>query len=334
MKRSHLIALLFLLLPVVAIGLVVIVEHAGRGDFEQSRRGHVRVALCQYGTRLVDREWNFRNAMREAEAAIRADADVIVFPEFSFLSAYELKVGRGWENLEDQTNWVRRIRSFTRRHGVYLFVNHPAIVAEAGTTNRYNQTQVFGPDGSVVATYRKRVLSTMDMFFRMEKGEEPTIVDLPFGKVGLMICKDSTRMDKFRQYAYADLVLVQYAYVTFWGASRLKSAGFGEPSEKSLSTFPRLMTNGIHHIRRPMLLCNKSGLEGECLYNGSSAIVDAAGRIVARADTGPGILYADIPVDKAGKMAGPPVPTRFSATPMPLQRKIRHGWNWFLECIP
>ena len=62
------------------------------------------------------------------------------FSEFSFLSAYELKVGRGWENLEDQTNWVRRIRSFTRRHGVYLFVNHPAIVAEAGTTNRYNQT--------------------------------------------------------------------------------------------------------------------------------------------------------------------------------------------------
>ena len=99
MKRSHLIALLFLLLPVVAIGLVVIVEHAGRGDFEQSRRGHVRVALCQYGTRLVDREWNFRNAMREAEAAIRADADVIVFPSspsFRPTSSRSGAAGRTW----------------------------------------------------------------------------------------------------------------------------------------------------------------------------------------------------------------------------------------------
>ena len=333
MKRKRIFSVL-LLLPVVAIFLVVVVEHARRGDFEQSRRGHVRVALCQYGTRLLDREWNFRNAMREAEAAVRNDADVIVFPEFSFLSAYELKIGRSWFNLEDQTNWVARIRSFTRRHGVYLFVNHPAIVEEPAATNCYNQTQVFGPDGSVVAIYRKRVLSTMDMSFRMTKGEEPTIVDLPFGKVGLMICKDSTRMDKFRQYADADLVLVQYAYVTFWGNSRFRSPGFGEPSPGSLSTFPRLMTNGIHHIRRPMLLCNKSGLEGECLYNGSSAIVDSAGRMVARADTGPGILYADIPVDKTGKMTGAPVPTRFPTTPAPLRRRIRHIWNWLLECIP
>ncbi len=327
MKRSRFILFLFFL-TLAAIGLAIVFAHAECSDFRWKRRGYVRIALCQYGTRLVNREGNFKNAMMKAEEAVLHDADVIVFPQFSFVSAYDLKHGHGWFNLEERTNWMAHLRSFTRRHQAYLFVNHPAVVFEADATNRYNQTQVFGPDGSVIATYRKRFLSVMDMLFGMKHGDQPTIVNLPFGKIGLMICKDSKHMEAFKEYAAADLILVQYAYLTFWGDSPSLSPGFGEPSRESLSTFARLVTNGIRHIRRPMLLCNKSGLEGECLYNGSSAIVDSSGRFIGQADTGTGILYADIPVNHAGRLSSIPVHTRFPAMRQPRRERFRNICNW------
>ena len=85
--------------------------------------------------------------------------------------------------------------------------------------------------------------------------------------------------------------------------------GFRERSRDSLATFSTLVTNGISHIRRPLLLCNKSGLEGEFLYNGSSAIVDSSGKVLHQADTGTDIVYADVPVDESGKICGEPSPT-------------------------
>ena len=304
MSRKYL-----LFIPIVLLGLIAAIALVNHDPPRDAPKKHIRFALCQYGTRLRDMEWNFNHALHEAEEAVRHGADVIVLPEFSFVACLDLKDGKGWFNLKEKRDWLRRIRSFTRKNNVYLFVNHPAVVFHHHSTNRYNQTKIFGPDGSVVATYRKRFLSLMEISFNMAMGKTPTIAELPFGKLGLMICKDSMFMEEFKQYASADLVIIQYAYLTFWGNSPVVPRGFRERSRDSLATFSTLVTNGISHIRRPLLLCNKSGLEGEFLYNGSSAIVDSSGKVLHQADTGTDIVYADVPVDESGKICGEPSPT-------------------------
>ncbi len=304
MSRKYL-----LFIPIVLLGLIAAMVLVNHGRSKAAPKKTIRFALCQYGTRLHDMEWNFNHAMHEAEEAARHGADVIVLPEFSFVACLDLKDGKGWFNLKKKKDWLRRIRSFTRKNNVYLFVNHPAVDFHHHSTNCYNQTKIFGPDGSVVATYRKRFLSIMELSFDMAMGNTPTIAELPFGKLGLMICKDSMFMNEFKQYASADLVVIQYAYLTFWGNSPVVPRGFREPSRDSLETFNMLVTNGIPHIRRPMLLCNKSGLEGEFLYNGSSAIVDSSGKFLHQADTGTDIVYADVPLDESGKICGEPSPT-------------------------
>ena len=310
MSRKYL-----LFIPIVLLGLIAAIALVNHGRPKDAPKKHIRFALCQYGTRLRDMEWNFNHALHEAEEAVRHGADVIVLPEFSFVACLDLKDGKGWFNLEKKRDWLRRIRSFTRENNVYLFVNHPSIVFHHHSTNRYNQTKIFGPDGSVVATYRKRFLSLMELAFDMKTGIDPTIAELPFGKLGLMICKDSMVMEEFKQYALADLVVIQYAYLTFWGNSPVVPLGWREPSRHSLATFNMLVTNGISHIRRPLLLCNKSGLEGEFLYNGSSAIVDSSGKVLHQSGTGTDIVYADIPLDESGKICGEPSPTPIPAEP-------------------
>ncbi len=302
-KRKRLLAAVFPAVLAALIGAVVLLE---RTIASYSGKDHVRIALCQYETRLGDLEWNFDNAMRAANEAVRHGADVIVFPEFSFVAALDLKDGVGWFNFKKKKNWHRRVRSFVRRHRVYLFLNHPAVVANGAVTNRFNQTQVFGPKGSTIASYWKRFPSIMDFSFGIAPGDRPVIAELPFAKIGLMTCKDSWYMDKFPQYADADLVVIQFAYLTCWGDAAAMPRGFREQSRDSSETFHTLVTNGIPHLRRPLLLCNKSGLEGECLYNGLSAIVDSSGNFVHRAPTGTDIVYADIRLDKSGRVTGEP----------------------------
>lgn len=298
---------LFLLLAAACV-LVVAFLFLPR-PFRPKTPGRVRFALCQYESRIGEVRWNFDHAMRFASEAAAHKADVVVLPEFSFSSTLDVGMGKARFKLLRRPYARKGIWWFARTRGCYLIVNHPA--PYKGTTNTIwrNETLVFNPSGRVMAKYWKRVLSSMDIGFAFSKGDEPVIAEFPFGRVGLMVCKDSCIPLKAKPYRKADLVLVRFANIGLW-ADEPGLLGLSFPISELKDDLDTIAKRCARGLVRPLLMVNKTGLENEYLYLGGSRAYSANGAEVARLGTGSGILYVDFLLGKDGKIlpGGPVLP--------------------------
>ncbi len=274
------------------------------GEFRPRHRRFVRFALCQYDARVNDVRWSFEHALDYAAEAVRHNADVVVLPEFSFATVHDVRTGKAVFDILSHPVYAKRLTSFARRNGCYLFFNHPSSakdVSRKALTRRYNTSYVMEPTGEIVAKYRKRNLAILDEECRFSPGTESVIADLPFGRVGMMICKDAFTADGFLPYRVADLVVVQFANITHW-ADTPAPAGLQEPTFSVRGKMAAAAEYGAKRLRKPILMVNKSGLEGDFAYIGESCATLANGTSLASAGSDCSILYVDFPLDEKGRI--------------------------------
>ena len=268
----------------------------------------LRIALCQYDSRPVAYEWNVRHAFRYAEEAAANGADVIVLPEYSFCTADDVLNGDAFFRFrKGKARLCDALSDFADEHDCHLVVNVPVEFKDEGdedVLHRRNRSVVFGPDGSVVATYDKRGLAILDTCSAIEPGPRVGPVDLPFGRVGMMICRDSTVPESFPLYRDADLLLVQFAHITAWDETSEPPVWLMNDIGNSLDDFPKIAAACARELGLPLVMVNKTGMEPEGAYTGGSCAVGSDGRLVARADCGGDILYVDFPLDESGRLFG------------------------------
>lgn len=169
--------------------------------------------------------------------------------------------------------------------------NPSSAVPAAGRRRAYNTSILLGPDGGILAKYRK--IHTFDVTLpdgtvcneseRVCPGKEIVVADTELGRLGFAICYDLRFPELFRAMALAG------AQVIFLPADFTRPTGkdHWEPLLRA-----RAIENGCY-----VIAAGQTGKKPRYEANGNSMIVDPWGTVLARAQEGPGVIYGEIDLD-------------------------------------
>ncbi|MFQ5902967.1 MAG: carbon-nitrogen hydrolase family protein [Candidatus Binatia bacterium] len=169
--------------------------------------------------------------------------------------------------------------------------------AVAGEKRVYNTSLLFGPQGNLIAKYRKIHLFDVDLQDEVamlesenrKAGEEVVVAETEFCPMGLTVCYDLRFPELFRRLVErgAQIIFVPSAFTALTGEAHW------EPLLRA-----RAIENQVYIIAPDQLGQSPSSI---ATY-GNSMIVDPWGRVLARASDGPGVIFAEIDLTYLAKV--------------------------------
>lgn len=244
-----------------------------------------------------DIEKNLSTTERLVRDAARAGATFVATPEAtSYLGPHDRKIHLA-EPLDGPTHL--RLGRLARDLGITLLVGS---VAERLDTNRaYNTSLLFGPDGALLAHYRKMHLFDVDLSatggvrFRESdttgRGEDLVVADTPVGRIGLSICFDLRFPEMYRALCDrgAQILTVPSAFTLMTGKDHW------------------------HTLLRARAIENQAWViapgqwgphddKGLRMSYGHSLIVDPWGTVVAECGDGEGYCLAEMDLEKVTRV--------------------------------
>ncbi len=228
-------------------------------------------------------------AAREAvaKAVPKYKPDVIVFPEL-FMSEFPAGTDRAISVGTAQTlsgPFVTGMRQLAKDNGVWIIFGMNEKVEDPEDDRNYNCTVMLNDEGEIVTSYRKTHL--YDAFsFKESDTNKPgdklfQPIDTPFGRIGLFVCYE-VRFPEIARYQRkygADIIVMP----TAWVSGPLKSRQFHTLINA------RAIENTVY-----MIACDQV----EVNSMGESVVVDPMGVPVACAGEVPGMICAEIDLDR------------------------------------
>jgi predicted amidohydrolase len=152
----------------------------------------------------------------------------------------------------------------------------------------FNTTVLIGPDGAIVARYRKIHLFgyQSDEAKLLTPGREVVVVDTPWGRTGFSTCYDLRFPELFRRMVDdgAEIFLIPSA----WPSARIEAW--------------RLFNRARAHENLAFLVsCNCAGENAGKRYGGHSMVVDPWGRVLAEGGEEGDIVTAEIDTHDAAR---------------------------------
>lgn len=181
-----------------------------------------RVGVVQMIT-TADKEDNIRRAKAAIEKAAREGAELVILPEM-FCVPYDTSLFSKYA--EEEGGEAQTMLSHTaEENGIYLIGG--SICERDGAGKLYNTSYVYNPRGECITKHRKYHLFDISIkngvSFKesdvLSAGEEITIFDTPWGKIGLGICFDIRFSDMARE------MVTQGAKILVYPAAFNKSTG-------------------------------------------------------------------------------------------------------------
>lgn len=203
--------------------------------------------------------------------------DLIILPE-TWATGYFTFDRYMEESEEINGSFVQRFASIAKEMNVYLFTGS---FIEKNNGKYYNTSVLLGPNGKLIGTYRKIHL------FRygsregeiLTKGNETTVVDTEFGKMGLSTCYDLRFPELYRREV--DLGAKIFLVTSAWPHRRLE--------HWKLFNSARALENQCF-----LISSNCVGDTQGVLLGGHSRVVDPWGIVVASAGDEETILKTEI----------------------------------------
>lgn len=150
----------------------------------------------------------------------------------------------------------------------------------------YNTSLLLGPDGRILAKYRKIHLFGFQSREKqlLTPGSEITVADLPWGRAGISTCYDLRFPELYR--LMVDQGATIFLVASAWPLARLSAW--------------RLFNRARAHENLAFLVaCNCTGASRGNTFAGNSMIVDPLGNILARGSEKGGYVTAEIDPDMA-----------------------------------
>ncbi len=251
----------------------------------------MKLALIQMNV-CDNTEENIKHAHDLALQASENKADLIVLPEI-FTCAYQ-SANFPAKAFDTNSDYYKLIQNIAQDTGKFLVAGS---VPEKADGNVYNTSFVFNPEGKQIARHRKVHLFDIDVEggqkFKesdtLTAGNEYTIFDTPFAKIGVIICYD-IRFPEFSRILVdkgAELIIVPAAFNMTTG-----------PAHWELSFRARALDNQVFYAG----CAPARNIDSSYVSYANSIVTNPWGEVIAKANINEKILYADINFDFVEKI--------------------------------
>lgn len=250
----------------------------------------MKIAVCQMKTEL-DKALSMAKAERMVCKAANNGADIAVLPEM-FNCPYDKQYFKPFAKAENGES-VAAMSEWARANGIILVGGS---IPEKCGDKLYNTCFVFDENGEIIAKHRKAHLFDVDIeggirfkeSNNFEAGNEITVFDTRFGKMGVMVCFDIRFPELSRAMANRG------AQVIFCPAQFNMTTG---PRHWELSIRARAMDNELFFVGASA--ARYEGFSYECW--GHSTVASPFGMVVATCDEKEQILYCDLDLNEVEK---------------------------------
>lgn len=250
---------------------------------------NVRIAVAQYAPHVGDAGGNLVAAVEWARRAAAENVDLLVLPELA-ASGYVFESEAEAESTAEDAAQAPIVGALTEVCSASAMHCVVGINERAGAV-RHNSAVLLGPRGHI-ATYRKLHLFNDEKSW-FAPGADLPVVDLPFGRVGMVICFDLWFPEAVRTLALAgaEVIAVPTNWVASFKHTVYDAAGYCQGNILAMAASAQ---NGV-----VMACADRVGVERDVQFLGCSIIVGSDGWPL-QGPAGPeeeALLIADVDLD-------------------------------------
>jgi deaminated glutathione amidase len=241
-----------------------------------------------------DKAANRKEASRWVTEAAAKGARIVALPEVFIWRGNKKEEKNAAESIPGPTSEL--LQNLASKLKIFL-LGGSILEAIPGSQKAYNTSLLFGPQGDLLASYRKIHLFDVDLENGVTARESDTrqFGDAVIGTntdlciMGLSVCYDLRFPELYRKLATegAQLIFVPSAFTAYTGQAHW------EPLLRA-----RAIENQAYVIAPDQFGKNPKSFE----THGHSMIVDPWGKILAELPDGPGIVMAEIDLDFLAKV--------------------------------
>ncbi|WP_407413361.1 carbon-nitrogen hydrolase family protein [Methanobrevibacter sp.] len=247
----------------------------------------IKLALCQMNV-VDDKKENLNKASLMIKESASENADFIILPEM-FICPYSNDKFIEYCEEETASPTLKRISHLANENNVYILAGS---IPEKENDKLFNTSYLFDKNGEIIAKHRKMHLFDIDVKDKitfkesdvLTAGNDITIAETEFGKVGIGICYD------VRFPELARLMVEEGALILFYPGAFNMTTG---PAHWELLFKSRALDNQIFCVGvAPALNENAS-------YHsfGHSIITNPWGEIISQASEKEELIISEIDLD-------------------------------------
>ncbi|MDR3289061.1 MAG: carbon-nitrogen hydrolase family protein [Peptococcaceae bacterium] len=249
----------------------------------------VKVALCQMKV-TASKEENLDKAVEMIARARQKDAEIVVLPEM-FCCPLVHKYYQKYAERVPGGETVKILSEAARREGVFLIGGSLPERVDEGAI--YNTSLIFDNQGEQIGKCRK--LHLFDVKLKngfqfnesatLSAGDQITVIDTPWGKIGVLICYDLRFPELARLMALSGVKMI------FAPAAFTKNTGQShwETLFKSRALDNLVFMLGCSPARDP---------EAAYVVYGHSIAVNPWGKVIGELEEEEGMLIVDVQLDE------------------------------------
>ncbi|MCT4632398.1 MAG: carbon-nitrogen hydrolase family protein [Firmicutes bacterium] len=244
---------------------------------------NLKIALIQMDV-VKDKNENLKNARKLIDRASNQGAELVVLPEI-FNGPYNMKLFKDYSEGYPGPS-TTMLANAAKENGITLVGGS---ITERDRDKLYNTSYIFGPDGNLLGKHRKVHLFDVDIKGKITfkesdvftPGDDITVIDTVFGRIGVCICYDIRFPELARLMAMrgAEVIIVPAAFNTTTG-----------PAHWHTTTRQRAVDNQVYYG-----ICSPARSKGKGYKSyGHTMIVDPWGEVIAEADIDEEIIFGEV----------------------------------------
>ena len=153
----------------------------------------IKLGLCQMNV-VDNKKENLNKATSMIRQCVEKDADFIILPEM-FICPYSNDKFIEYGEEEQASNTLKHISRLAKENDVYILAGS---IPEKESDKLFNTSYLFDKTGEIIAKHRKMHLFDIDVKDKitfkesdvLTAGDEVTLAETEFGKIGIGICYD------------------------------------------------------------------------------------------------------------------------------------------------